>query len=718
MVSHSGPAVTAPAAPAQTRHKGVFRPELEGLRAIGILAVMTYHAGIKIFPGSFAFIDLFFVISGFLITGLLVRELEATKRISLSGFYARRIRRLLPAATVVLIFTAIVTWRFADPIDRPAFGIDIAASAGYVVNWVLAWRSVDYLAEDVGASPVQQFWSLAVEEQFYIVWPILLIVVALVIRKYHRNARQTMAIGLLLIVIPSLIWSITYTDQDPASAYFVTTTRLWELGVGGLVAVGIGLWAKIPRTVALTLGWLGLAIVIASALLYSADDPWPGYLALAPVLGTAAIIIAGTTSHAPKFLAWGPFLWIGALSYSLYLWHWPLITAAEWILGDFGWRMALLLVAITFVPAWLSLRYVEDPVRFSKVLSKSPSKSIYLGVVLTVASISAGLALAFASSSSDQNAGTSDTSGLGAETLVLENGKVTDIPVVNSANPLYPNPQNARQDLPVAYDNGCQATEVDTLPVWCQFGDKQSENRVVLAGDSKAMQWSESLSKIASRDGWKLDTATKSRCPFVVDTVRYLNVSSNPYTACKEFNTELMKQLIADKPAAVIVSQRASQAISPTGQMTRYVMEEGMTKTWRTLQDNGIQVIALLDNPGPVLPAYDGQAYRCVLANPDNYTPCVFSVGPAIEKSGIPIMTSVAETIPGVEVVTMTDVFCNEEVCPPVIGNVLVYRQTTHITNTYALSAKRILMDRLNPHLPFEPDADSSEPSPASATGG
>lgn len=709
MVSHSGVGLKNPDDTAQKRHKGVFRPELEGLRAIGILAVMTYHAGIKIFPGSFAFIDLFFVISGFLITGLLVRELEKTKRISLSGFYARRIRRLLPAATVVLVFTTIVTWRFADPIDQPAFGIDIAASAAYVVNWVLAWRSVDYLAEDVGASPVQQFWSLAVEEQFYIVWPLVLIVVALIIRKYHRNARLTMAIGLVLIVVPSFVWSVVFTEQDPASAYFVTTTRLWELGVGGLIAVGASLWTKIPKIYARILGWSGFAVVIASALFYTSALAWPGYLALAPVLGTAAIIIAGATGAAPRLLAWGPFLWIGALSYSLYLWHWPLITAAGWIWGDFGWKFALLIVAVTFIPSWLSLRFVEDPIRFSKVLTKSTGKSISMGVVLTVVSASVGLALAFGTSSSDQNSGTSDVTGLGAETLVLKNGKVESIPVTTYADPLYPAPQNATQDLPVAYDEGCQASEATTEPIWCTFGDKKSKKRVVLAGDSKAMQWSETLSRIGSRDGWRLDTATKSRCPFVVDTVRYLNVTSNPYTACEEFNTALMEQLLADKPDAVILSQRASQAISPSGQMTREVMEEGMTKTWSTLQDNGIQVIPLLDNPGPILPAFDGQVYRCVRANPENYTPCVFSAVPAIEKSGIPIMRDVAEDIPGVEVVSMTDVFCDEKVCPPVIGNVLVYRQTTHITNTYALSSKLILQERLLPKLPFESGINAAE---------
>lgn len=557
MVSHSGVGLKDADNAAQKRHKGVFRPELEGLRAIGILAVMTYHAGIKVFPGSFAFIDLFFVISGFLITGLLVRELESTKRISLSGFYARRIRRLLPAATVVLVFTAILTWWFADPIDRPAFGIDIAAAATYVVNWVLAWRSVDYLAEDVGASPVQQLWSLAVEEQFYIVWPLVLIVVALIIRKYHRNARQTMAIGLFLIVIPSFVWSVVFTQQDAASAYFVTTTRLWELGVGGLIAVGASLWTKIPKTYARIIGWTGFVVVIASALFYTSALAWPGYLALAPVLGTAAIIIAGATGAAP------------ALS------------------------------------------------------------------------------------------------------------------------------------------------ETDTEPIWCTFGDATSKKRVVLAGDSKAMQWSETLAKIGSHQGWRLDTATKSRCPFVVDTVRYLNVTTNPYTACKDFNTTLMDQLLKDKPDAVILSQRASQAIAPDGKMTRDVMEEGMTKTWSTLLDNDIQVIPLLDNPGPILPAFDGQVYRCVGANPEDFAPCVFNAVPAIEKSGIPIMTDVAESLPGVDVVSMTDVFCDEKVCPPVIGNVLVYRQTTHITNTYALSTKSILRDRLSPTLPFESKIRASDKSSA-----
>lgn len=698
MVSHSVPKTSQSDVNKANKAKGVFRPELEGLRAIGILAVMTYHAHVVIFPGSFAFIDLFFVISGFLITGILIREIEKTGRLSLSGFYARRIRRLLPAATVVLLATTFLTWKFASPLDRSVFGFDIAASAAYIINWVLAFRSVDYLAEDVGASPVQQFWSLAVEEQFYIVWPLILILFIFLVKKYKWPIRPAMGVGLSLIVIPSLIWSIYFTQVDPASAYFVTTTRLWELGVGGLIAVGAAQWKKIPKLHAHVIGWLGLALVLAAGAFFNSSMLWPGYLALVPVLGTAGIIIAGSTGHAPWFLGWRPLIGIGAISYSLYLWHWPLIIAAEWIWGELSILMGLAVVAFTFIPSWASYKFVENPIRFSKRLSKSPRNSILIGVFLTCVSIGAGLLLV-STAPSASNKGVKDTSGIGAQTLEVVDGKVQDLPVVTQADPLIPSPQNATKDVPAAYGDGCQASESDAVPIWCHFGAKDGKHRVVLAGDSKAMQWSEVLSGIAKEQDWKLDTATKSRCPFVIDTIRYLGATGRPYESCKQFNTALMKDLLKSKPDAVIVSQRSSSAIAPGGTMTKDVMVAGMEKTWSTLEDNGIRVIALLDNPGPQIKGYDGQVYRCVQENIQNFTPCVFAAKPAIASSGIPIMTEVAESVPGVQTVGMTDVFCNDTQCPPVVGDVLVYRQTTHISNTYALSTKSILERRLVPKM-------------------
>ncbi|HEV6955624.1 MAG TPA: acyltransferase, partial [Promicromonospora sp.] len=208
-----------------------FRPDIEGLRAVAIGLVLLYHGGLDQLTGGFVGVDVFFVISGFLITGLLIRELEKSGRISLPRFYARRAKRLLPATALVLVVTAVLTWLTVSVIEWRTFGLDIVSAAAYVVNWRLAARSVDYLAEDVGVSPVQHFWSLAVEEQFYIVWPLLLVVIAWwVRRRATARLRAVMTAGILLIAVPSFAYSIYLTQANPSAAFFVTPTRLWEMG--------------------------------------------------------------------------------------------------------------------------------------------------------------------------------------------------------------------------------------------------------------------------------------------------------------------------------------------------------------------------------------------------------------------------------------------------------------------------------------------------------
>ncbi len=309
-----------------------FRPDIEGLRAVSVLLVLVYHAGVARVKGGFVGVDVFFVISGFLITGLLVRELESTGRISLLGFYARRAKRLLPATALVLVATAAATWAFLPLTDRATFATDIFSAAFYVVNWRLADRSVDYLAEDVGPSPVQHFWSLAVEEQFYIVWPLLLALAAWIFGRRGGVGRTRLAFALAFVAVPSFVWSLRLTSRDSATAFFVTTTRLWELAVGAAVAIGERRWSALSRPVAVGLGWAGLVAIACSAFLFREGARWPGFGALLPTLGAAAVIVAGhvpTTAGAARFLSLSPMVWIGGLSYSLYLWHWPLLVAAR-----------------------------------------------------------------------------------------------------------------------------------------------------------------------------------------------------------------------------------------------------------------------------------------------------------------------------------------------------------------------------------------------------
>lgn len=685
----------APQTQPGNRRSTALRTDIEGLRALAIGLVLIYHAGITLLPGGFIGVDVFFVVSGFLITGLLVREVEKTGRISLGRFYARRARRLLPAAALVLVVTAILTWLTSSVVDWRTFGGDIAAAALYVVNWRLAERSVDYLAEGIGASPVQHFWSLAVEEQFYIVWPLLLLLVAAFVRFRRLPVRPLMGVALTIIVVPSLAWSVVASTSTPESAFFVTTTRLWELGIGALVAVGAALWPRIPRPAASAIGWTGLLTVVAGGFLLDSSVAWPSAWALVPTLGTAAVIVAGSSDpgSAVRLLSWRPFVWIGGMSYSLYLWHWPLLIAAQNLWGELGQKQGLLVMAASIVPAWLSLKLLEDPVRHSTRLGRSNSLTLSLGLNLSILGVVAGLVLAMAVPSTSAGE-ESRTERLGANTLDLSEGGPSGVEVVDEA-PMTPAPQEATGDVPAAYDEGCQADPEVVRPTFCEYGVADGSRTVVLAGDSKALQWVDALDEIATEEGWTLLVATKSACSF---SEARLGFDGREYTECREHSARLLEDLLQRKPDVVLVSQGSNDARGPDGDLSADAMVDALTETWQTLESAGVDVVPLLDNPRPNgLEEYDNQVYVCAAENPTTLSRCAFERDEGLAGSGTPALLAAAEHVGEVDVIDLTDALCDESVCPAVIGDVLVYRQGSHVTNTYALTTKEIIRSALVP---------------------
>ncbi|MCU1478193.1 MAG: acyltransferase [Subtercola sp.] len=349
-----------------------FLPHVQGLRAIAVLLVVIYHFEPGRLTGGYIGVDVFFVISGFLITQQLSRELERTDRIKLPSFWAKRVRRLLPAALLVLLFSLVATFVIM-PLSAITENLkEILASTFYVENWALAANSVDYLAASNDASLVQHYWSLSLEEQFYVVWPILLLGASFfgvkrLATKYGDRGRWNAMIALVAVAtVISFVLSVVATNNDPASAYFVTYTRVWEFGVGALIAL-------IPRLrptrawFVNALGYAGVLAILIAGFTYDRNTPFPGYAALVPVLGTAAVIVSHRSERRfdiGRVLSMRVPRFFGDISYSLYLWHWPLIVIAPFIPG---WglsiynRVALFVVAV--VLAWLTKKFVEDPTR-------------------------------------------------------------------------------------------------------------------------------------------------------------------------------------------------------------------------------------------------------------------------------------------------------------------------------------------------------------------
>lgn len=374
-----------------------FRPDIEGLRAVAVAMVVIAHAGSAVLKGGFVGVDVFFVLSGFLITSLLLKEYDLAGRVSLAAFYGRRVRRLLPASTLVLVATLLLSARYLGPNRSIHVAGDAQWSTLFASNWRFIQEGTDYLRSRLAPSPLQHFWSLAVEEQFYAVWPVSIALVALVGKGVPL--RQKLGFVLCIVIVASLSWSIYQTPRNGTVAYFSPLTRAWELAIGALIAVvNIPILLRLPRRIGQVISPLGLVCILASGLLFDTETQFPGYIVALPVVGTALLIAGGTIAPragAEVLLKWRPLQWLGKLSYSLYLWHWPVLTVAQQyavrrLFPAEATLLCLLSLALSAATYW----FVENPVRNSSWLKRrSPLVSIAVGVCLVIAALGVTIAI-------------------------------------------------------------------------------------------------------------------------------------------------------------------------------------------------------------------------------------------------------------------------------------------------------------------------------------
>ena len=400
----AGPPVLAAPAAGSRRMKGTdagteaglvrrdrqFRPDIAGMRALAVALVVLYHAGLSAVSGGFVGVDVFFVISGFVITGVLLRERDKTGGTSLLAFYARRARRILPAATVVIIVTILISYRWLGFIAGDQVSADAKTAALFFANFHFISLSTNYFTATLPPSPLQHFWSLAVEEQFYFVYPAIFLGAAVVWKRFPL-ARK-LAVVLLAVIVASFVLSVVQTSTNANAAYFSPFTRAWELALGALVAIGARPLSKIPSALAGILTWVGMACVLVAAFGYSGATTYPGAAVALPVLGAAAMIAGGTAAPAlgvEALLRWAPFQWLGAISYSLYLWHWPvLIVAKEHASQPLSLAHNLVLVLVAVALSVASYLLIENPVRNARWLSRRNLASLALGACLVASSLS------------------------------------------------------------------------------------------------------------------------------------------------------------------------------------------------------------------------------------------------------------------------------------------------------------------------------------------
>ncbi|MFG2996829.1 acyltransferase family protein [Streptomyces sp. NPDC048340] len=692
-------------------HRSAFRPDIEGLRAVAVLSVLAFHAGIPGAAGGFVGVDVFFVISGYLITGLLLREAVTTGRIRLGDFFSRRARRLLPSAAVVLATVAVAGAWLTLPLRRADLEYDVVAAALSAANWRFVSQQTDYLAAGHDQSPLLHFWSLAVEEQFYLFWaPLLAVTVLCAARAARRGraVRSTVALLTGLLVLASFALSLHWTDRSASLAYLGTPSRVWQFGVGALLALLPWHLMRGPRPLRLLCGWAGAAAIGWCVVSYDASTPYPGHAALVPTLGTAAVILAAipgrgerdaTGAHGVgRLLAGRAPRAVGRLSYNLYLWHWPVLVLAEARLGALGWpgKAALTLAAV--LPALATMRWVEQPLRRSRTVSELPRRGLSVGVSAVVLPVVLALVV-----------GSTTLHLLGPATPVELNGLppgavsgpslLTRTPGARPDDgPVVPGPVQARKDFPP--DGACEVAPAVTRSPECLFGAVDSPDRIVLLGDSHAGQWFSPMLALASQRGWALQELVKQGCPLpqlAVDSPQL----GRAYRECDTWRADTLERLRQQpKPRLIVISS-----------LNRYtgdtkLLEEAWEKTLTPLRALGAPIVYIEDTP---VPGTDVPA--CVSGSPESPAACAFSRKDSRQPD--PLARRIASgALPGVRSISVNPVLCPGDgpTCPAVIDRILLYRDDAHLTNVAAVvltgRLERLLTE--SGALPVRPGADAA----------
>ncbi len=677
-----------------------FRSDIQGLRALAVLLVVIYHIWPHALTGGFVGVDVFFVISGFLMTAVLLKTPPLSKH-SYAVFWARRIRRLVPAALAVLVATGLAARAVAPTPTWVSTAKQIIASTFYVQNWVLAHNSVDYLAEDDAPSPLQHYWSLSVEEEFYLVWPFIM---ALAIWWAYRRVTSTQdriarTSGRLLIVIGAVIAvfiaiSIWYTSANPAAAYFVTPTRMWELALGGAVAVlpatSAGWISSRMRTI---LAWLGIVAILASGFLYTGGLPFPGYTALLPTLGTALVLWCHppTSSSLGHVLGLRPVQYTGDISYSLYLIHWPLIALLPYVSGRLGALDKTAILVVSIILAGLSKRYLEDVFRKRRTPRVLPN-TYRFGVASMVAVMVAAGGWWWAGEhriQAGQQAVVDAVSDAGPCFGAASMAKgFTVCPQDPSADPV-PAPVAAKNDKAIAYKDKCWAYQPFTNHPICHYG--HGSVKVALVGNSHAGHWLPALRTLADENDWQISTYLISQCA-PSDTRQQFKTPAM-IDNCHKYGQWVLDQTAHGQYDLIITSNRESvrAAGESSWPESEKIAQRGFHTYLKRWSAGGTPIVALHDLPYPGNTVHN--IPDCLSQNAGDNDKC--SGTPSAWDWYYPY-TAAADGVSGVSTIDMSRYFCTKTTCPAVIGGVTVYFDASHMTSTYSRTLAPYLEKKLD----------------------
>ncbi|MEM8558579.1 MAG: acyltransferase family protein [Bacteroidota bacterium] len=643
----------------------VWRPDIEGLRGVAVLLVVLYHADFPGFSGGYVGVDVFFALSGYLITSILVAEVERSGRVDLVRFYARRARRLLPASAVLLLAVAAFAFVFYSPLEQEGIASTALATALYLSNVWFARDATNYFAAGAETNPLLHTWSLAVEEQFYLGWP-LLVVVGLVglpwlgrrLKLSHRRLVWTM-VGVSVATFALTVYLMGTLQTH--WAFFASPARAWEFALGGLGAILPRLRLTSGRGVGVVfnaqlIGWIGLTAVVGAGIFYGARTPFPGWTALVPVVGTVCVLRAGVGQPATllgKLLSWRPLLEAGRLSYSWYLWHWPVLVFAEGLVGkgvgehlSLPVRLGLLLISLGLAEA--SYRLVEDPIRHQRWLA---AKS-WRGIALLGALTAFGLVLSLAWKQA-----------VGAAAVSPEQVAYA---------------QAARDKA----GTECIAQYEVSHHFSCTAGDTTSSRVILLYGDSHARHWLPAVEQFAEKRGWRVETALKVACG-AFDATPWSGALGRPYTECDSWRKSATAFADSLQPDLIIVST----SFTGYGSIGRDEWEPATSRLLQRLAESSQTVTVLRDVPRP---PSDSPAClsRATWRGLDPSKQCSF---PHDRDQGVnvyDVQVASASLIPSAEVLDLNELVCTSDICRPIrsgdAGPVVVWQDSHHITSAFA----------------------------------
>ncbi len=637
-----------------------FRPDLQGLRAVAVVLVVAYHVGVPRLAGGFVGVDVFFVLSGYLITSLLWATRERAGTLALSEFYARRARRLLPASALVLVASAGACWWVYAPLEQAALAASARAVAAYVGNWWFASRAHDYFAVVPDVDPFLHAWSLAVEEQFYLVWPVLLAVV--VHLAAPARARRVALVAIGGISLASFAVSVSQVTASPVWAFYGPLGRAWEFGVGALAAL-LSLGPRVaagsaPRQV-LVVGGLGLIAVAATS--FSRTTSFPGAAALLPALGTVAVLVGGE-GRGPAG-DWGSRLLrsdalqpLGRWSYSWYLWHWPvLVLATEMGVGGSlalraAWAAASLVVAVC------AYRWVEAPLRGSRALARRPTLSLVLAGILSIGLVAGTWGWRRMASRWSET-------GPGAPFAA------------------------ARTTAPALFDAGCGLGVGEVVAPSCLFGTVGADTTAVLFGDSHAAHWFPALDRIARSRNWRLLVLVKTGCP-AADVVVWNEAQHRPFSECEAWRAAALERIERTRPALVVMASALRYVAVPDGSTLRVPVSpaswlEGSARTLTRLAAASPRVVLVRDTPYPGLDAPACLA-RAEWHRRDPATACRFNRDVATEAAVSEAERALVSRLPRVAWLDLTDAICPADECSVFQRGVVLFRDRNHLSVPFA----------------------------------